>query len=157
MIFTYMYHTTKDSYLVQNVSAKKQPVPIEIQLGSAIQLKLSMIDRLRVKYLKYIFNQKSSMPSHMVYSETGRFTLYISIYCRMISYWVKLFSGPENKIVETMYKYLFKHYSDDSVNNPWLDCIFYIFKKYRLNNRNLFFKMISSVLNIVWNTGVIKH
>ena len=41
----------------------------------------------------------------MVNGETGRFPLYISIYCRMISYLAKLFSGPENKIVYTMYKY----------------------------------------------------
>ena len=89
--------------------------------------RLEMIERLHLKYLKYIFNLKSSTPSYMVYGETGRFPLYISIYCRMISYWAKLFSGPENKIVYTMYKYLFKQYSDDSVNNPWLQCIQTIF------------------------------
>ena len=92
--------------------------------------RLEMIERLHLKYLKYIFNLKSSTPSYMVYGETGRFPLYISIYCRMISYWAKLFSGPENKIVYTMYKYLFKQYSDDSVNNPWLQCIQTIFNSW---------------------------
>ena len=58
--------------------------------------------------------------SGSVNCETGCFPLYISIYCRMISYSAKLFSGQENKIVYTMYKYLFKQYSADSLNNPCL-------------------------------------
>ena len=114
--------------------------------------RLEIIERLHLKYLKYIFNLKSSTPSYMVYGETGRFPLYISIYCRMISYWAKLFSGPENKIVYTMYKYLFKQYSDDSVNNPWLQCIQTIFNSCGLSyvwqnqGQNVNAKMISCII-----------
>ena len=114
--------------------------------------RLEIIERLHLKYLKYIFNLKSSTPSYMVYGETGRFPLYISIYCRMISYWAKLFSGPENKIVYTMYKYLFKQYSDDSVNNPWLQCIQTIFNSCGLSyvwqnqGQNVNAKLISCII-----------
>ena len=71
---------------------------------------------------------------------------------RMISCWAKLFSGPENKIVYTMYKYLFKQYSDDSVNNPWLQCIQTIFNSCGLSyvwqnqGQNVNAKMISCII-----------
>ena len=59
----------------------------------------------------------------MVYGETGRFPLYISVYCRKISYWAKLLSGPEIKIAYVLYKYLYNLHSDRLLTNPWLDCI----------------------------------
>ena len=52
--------------------------------------KLDLIERLHLKFLKYVLNLKSSTPDYMVYGETGRFPLYISIHCRMISHWAKL-------------------------------------------------------------------
>ena len=67
---------------------------------------LDLIERLHLKFLKYVLNLKSSTPAYMVYGETGRFPLYISIYCRMISHWAKLLSGPSSKIVCTLYKFM---------------------------------------------------
>jgi hypothetical protein len=54
---------------------------------------LQMIERIHLKFLKHIFQLKNSTPSYMVYGETGRFRIYINMYTRMISYWVKLLSG----------------------------------------------------------------
>ena len=47
---------------------------------------LDVIERTHLKFLKHVLNLKTSTPSYMVYGETGRFPLYISVYCRMISY-----------------------------------------------------------------------
>ena len=33
---------------------------------------LDIIERIHLKFLKYIFNLKSSTPTYMVYGETGR-------------------------------------------------------------------------------------
>ena len=85
--------------------------------------KLDLIERLHLKFLKYVLNLKSSTPDYMVYGETGRFPLYISIHCRMISHWAKLLSGPSSKIVCTLYKFMFKLYCDGDVRNPWMCCI----------------------------------
>ena len=84
---------------------------------------LDIVERIHLKFLKHVFNLKSSTPAYMVYGETGRFPLYISVYCRMITYWAKLFSCQENKIVYVLYKHLHKLHCDGILSNPWLDCI----------------------------------
>jgi hypothetical protein len=84
---------------------------------------LDIAERIHLKFLKHVFNLKSSTPAYMVYGETGRFPLYISIYCRMITYLAKLFSCQENKIVYVLYKHLHKLHCDGILSNPWLDCI----------------------------------
>ena len=116
--------------LIRKIREFKLPIECQFDLFDKVVVPVLLYgsevwgyERLEMIECKYIFNLKSSTPSYMVYGETGHFPLYISIYCRMISYWAKLFSGPENKIVYTVYKYLFKQYSDDSVNNPWLQFI----------------------------------
>ena len=63
---------------------------------------LELIERIHLKFHKFILGLKSSTPLYMVYGETGRFPLYVIIYSRMVSYWAKLFTGPENKIVYTL-------------------------------------------------------
>ena len=56
----------------------------------------------------------------MVYGETGWLPLYVIhvIYTRMVSYWEKLFTGPENKIVYTLYKYLLSQYNNEIFQEP---------------------------------------
>jgi hypothetical protein len=66
---------------------------------------LYIIERVHLKFLKYIFNLKSSTKSYMVYGETGRYPLYVTVYTRMISYWGRLFLNPNNKIVCSLYRY----------------------------------------------------
>jgi hypothetical protein len=70
--------------------------------------KLDIIECVHLEFLKFIFNLKSNTPSYMVYGETGRYPVYINtcIYSRMISYWAKLFTCSENKIVTILYRYL---------------------------------------------------
>ena len=45
-----------------------------------------ILDRLYLKYLKYVLGLKQSTPSCMVYGETGRFPLSVYIKTRMISF-----------------------------------------------------------------------
>ena len=40
---------------------------------------IDIIERIHLKSLKYIFNLKSSTPIYMVYGETGRFPLYVTV------------------------------------------------------------------------------
>ena len=90
----------------------------------------------------------------MVYGETGRFPLYISLYCRMISHWAKLLSGPSSKIVCTLYKFMFKLYCDGDVRNPWMCCIEKI-----LNTCGLSYIWQNHVsnMNVKWLKCVIKQ
>jgi hypothetical protein len=81
---------------------------------------LQIIETLHLKFLKHILRLKSSTPSYMVYGEHGRFPLYVYVYTRMISYWAKLTSGNENKIVHILYKYPYTQYGNGEFKNPWL-------------------------------------
>ena len=80
-----------------------------------------LIERIHLKFLKFILGLKSTS-SYMVYSETGRFPLYVIIYSRMLPYWAKLFTGPE-KNVYTLYKYLLSQYNNENFKNPWIECV----------------------------------
>ena len=55
---------------------------------------LDVLERSVLKFLKLILHMKSSTPNFMVYGETGVYPIYIDIYCRIISFWATLASGP---------------------------------------------------------------
>ena len=59
----------------------------------------------------------------MVYGETGRCPLYITIFTRMISFWINLLTCTENKIVCVLYKFLRLQHSKNGISNPWVNCI----------------------------------
>lgn len=59
---------------------------------------IDIIEKIHLKFLKYVLCLKSSTPSYMVYGESGRYPLYVTVYSRMISYWTKMIQGQENKI-----------------------------------------------------------
>ena len=53
---------------------------------------IDVIERIQLKFLKYIFNFKKSTPSFMIYGELGIMPIYIDIEIRVISYWSKTIS-----------------------------------------------------------------
>ena len=83
---------------------------------------LDIIERVHLKFLKYILCMKSSTPSYMVYGESGPFPLSLTINSRMVSYWAKMLQGQENKIVSAVYRYLFSRYNNENVN-LWISFI----------------------------------
>lgn len=114
---------------------------------------IETIERIHLKFLKHILNLKSCTPSYMVYGETGRFPLSVNIYTRMVSYWAKLFTGPENKIVHILYKYLLNQYNNDFSKNPWIDCIHSIFNKCGFSN----IWNEQCTVNVNWITNAVKQ
>ena len=64
---------------------------------------ITMIEKIHLKYVKYILGLKQSTPTCMVLGETGRYPLSILIKCRMISYWSKLLCQKESKLTNIMY------------------------------------------------------
>ena len=49
--------------------------------------KCDIIERVHLKFLKYVFNLKKSTTSHMIYGELGIFLITIDL---VISFWRKL-------------------------------------------------------------------
>ena len=49
----------------------------------------------------------------MVYGETGVYPMYTDIYCRMISFWATLVSGPSAKLSHIVYRtaYMYSLYT----------------------------------------------
>lgn len=65
---------------------------------------IEMIERVQLKFYKYIFNLKRSTPSNMIYGELGVLPLYIDIQTRIISFWTKLIENSEvNKLSSIVY------------------------------------------------------
>ncbi|XP_067652544.1 uncharacterized protein [Haliotis asinina] len=65
-----------------------------------------LIERLHLKFCKYILKVKMTTPDYMVYGELGRYPLDISIKIRMLSHWCKMLVLPHklsSKIYSLMY------------------------------------------------------
>ena len=90
---------------------------------------LDVLERVVLKYLKLILNMKTSTPNFIVYGETGVYPIYIDIYCRMISFWATLVSGPLTKLSYSMYLtgYSLYRFENNSNNKfKWFHTIKYI-------------------------------
>ena len=131
-------------------------VPIDLQLGlfdsliMAILLyrceiwgfeNIPMIERIHLKYLKYILGLKQSTPTCMVLGETGRNPLSMSITCRMISYWSKLLCKKKIKLSNIIYKVIHRYNSHGVYTSPWLSEI-----KNILDNTGHSFIWLSQIL-----------
>ena len=91
----------------------------------------------------------------MVYGETGHFPLYISVYCRINSYWTKLLSGPENKIVYVLYKYLYNLHCARLLSKSLVR----LYREIFLNTSgasNIWHEQGHNI-NVKWITSVIKQ
>jgi len=48
---------------------------------------LEIVERVQLKFLKYVLNMKKSTPNYMVYGETGFLPLKIDLENRIVAYW----------------------------------------------------------------------
>jgi hypothetical protein len=78
---------------------------------------IKIVEKLHLKFLKYILHVKNSTPNFMVYGELGRFPLLINIKVCMITFWAKLVN-PESTNISCILYNLVKN-----SHLPWLSCI----------------------------------
>ena len=67
---------------------------------------ITCLERLHLKFCKYVLKVKMSTPDYMVYGELDRYPLSICIKTRMISFWCNLLQSPQKlsyKIYSLMY------------------------------------------------------
>ena len=81
---------------------------------------LDIIERVHLKLCKHVLRLKPSTPNYMVYGETGRFPLEITVKIRMLSYWCKLVSGQCSKLASKMYGVLVERHRNNSLNITWI-------------------------------------
>ncbi len=66
--------------------------------------KFDILESFRLKCLKMITKAKASTPAYMIYGELGLLPLKLTIYKRILSYWGKLVTSPDERISHTLYR-----------------------------------------------------
>lgn len=89
----------------------------------------------------------------MVYGETGRFPLCINVYTRMISYWSKLFTNSESKIVSVLYKFLVLQYQRGNMSNSWIVGVKNILDMCGFSN--IWYEQ--DIVNVKWISTIVKQ
>lgn len=81
-----------------------------------------IIERLHRQFCKHILYLKDSTPNCMIYGETGRFPLALTVKQRTVKYWAKIITNTnaESLVVKT-YNILFRLYSEGEYLSPWLE------------------------------------
>ncbi|XP_067660315.1 uncharacterized protein [Haliotis asinina] len=107
---------------------------------------VAMIERVHLKFCKYILNVKQSTPDFMIYGELGRYPISISVKVRIISNWAKMLSC-NNKLNTIFYHVMCNLYSVNAdFNFPLLSSV-----KRILQDTGLYYIWLSqSVPSIVW-------
>ncbi|MEW8546328.1 MAG: reverse transcriptase family protein [Candidatus Thiodiazotropha sp.] len=81
-----------------------------------------VLERIQLKFYKYIFNLKKSTPSYMVYGELGVTPLYIDIQTRIVSFWTKLILNTEKiKLSSMVYTAIYSLQEANQINCQWIE------------------------------------
>ena len=79
-----------------------------------------LVERLHLKFCKYILKLKSSTPTCMIYGELGEYPVNIQIKIRMINFWLKLVNGRDSKYSTIIYHILLFMYHSGKYCSMWL-------------------------------------
>jgi hypothetical protein len=113
----YLYDYSHNAMFALIRKCRQHTLPIDIQLDLFGRLvvpillygceiwgfeNVAIIEKLQLKFLKYVLGVRPSTSTCMVLGKTGSFPLHISIKMRMMSYWVRLVNTPEIRLNATM-------------------------------------------------------
>jgi hypothetical protein len=88
---------------------------------------LDILEKVQLKFFKYIFKLKKSTPTNMIYGELGVTPIEIHAKNRLISFWSRLIENIEidetTKLSAKLYSVLYKLYSQNRIKSLWLDNI----------------------------------
>lgn len=85
---------------------------------------IDIIERVQLKYLKFIFNLKKTTPSYMIYGELGIMPLAVDIQTRIISFWAKLIEGNEyQKLSSEIYNIIYELHNASILKSKWIENI----------------------------------
>ena len=84
---------------------------------------IQCVEKLHLRFLKYVLGVKLSTCNSVVYGELGRYPLIITIKKRMISYWIRTLVGKETKLSHVMLQKLTMLQNSRSYSSKWTSCI----------------------------------
>jgi hypothetical protein len=141
--------------LIRNINRLELPIDLQIDLfkktikpillfGAEIWGfgKIDILERVQLRFLKYILKMKRSTPNSMVYGETGCYPLSIDVEERIISFWSRICicdNLQTSKLSTVIYQYVYNLARELQGNNlklrfPWIHTVKYIFIKTGLIN-----------------------
>ena len=81
---------------------------------------LDLIDKLQLKFYKYILKLRQSTPTQMIYGETGKFPVSIQIKSRLLIFWFKLTSEENKKKLSSIIYLLYKLHLNGRHQNTYI-------------------------------------
>ena len=85
-------------------------------------------------FLKNTLKLNKQTPNCMVYGESGRYPLHITIKLRMVNFWTRIVTGDENKLVFHIYKLLRQMHVNENYTSPWIGKVEDIFNNCGMRN-----------------------
>ena len=85
---------------------------------------IDVIERVQLKFFKYIFNLKKSTPSYMIYGELRIMPLSVDIQTRLISFWSKIIENSDKQKLSTeIYKIIYTLHNASIMRSVWVENI----------------------------------
>ena len=81
---------------------------------------VDMIEKIHLNFLKRTLKVRSSTPNYMVYGETGRFPLSISIKLKMLGFWTRLLQSANNKLSGILYQMIYMLHGSCQFSFKWI-------------------------------------
>ena len=80
----------------------------------------TVIERLHLKFCKYILSLNKCTYTNMVYGETGEIPLSLRVKFRMIKYWSRLITCQAMKLSSFTYKFIYNLHTNNIYHSPWI-------------------------------------
>ena len=91
---------------------------------------IDVLERVQLKFYKYIFQLKKATPNYMIYGEIGILPLIVDIKTRTVSYWARIINNKDNspimKLNCKLYLLLNEMASTRQVKSAWIENIKHI-------------------------------
>ena len=114
---------------------------------------IDMVERFQRKYLRQTLKLNKNTPNCMVYGESGCINVKYIVYRRMINFWVRINSCKESKLVNIMYRLMFRMFIENDHKFKWLSKVKEILDS--CGYSNVFYDI--SLLNKQWIKSSIKQ
>ena len=86
---------------------------------------LDIIERVHLKFCKFLLHLKKSTPNFMMYGELGACTMsvYMYIQTRIVNFWSKLVNCENSKLSSIIYKYAYLQHTQNGLEIPWIKAV----------------------------------
>ena len=114
---------------------------------------IGLADKLQLRFLKIILGLKINTPTLMVRGESGCLPISCDIRCTILNFWFNIVNNDNDKILNTMYKCMYKMSIADGYDSEWLT-----FVKDSLNSFGLGYIYDTQAANVNhnWFKNIVK-